>query len=160
MTRKHNSKSGAKEITMWSWAQLGGIHGRRVSQERSQNFLRGELKLWKQKLWKEKLLVIRIAKESTYFVDKQLTVLTSHHENWGSFQLNCHLLSLIFFRDDSKTRPPWSHVSSEFCFDLWFFSTVGKHISHVYVSFILQSLRNASNVSVRNWWYWRVWWDL
>jgi len=44
---------------------------------------------------KEKLLVIRIAKESTYFVDKQLTVINT--KTGGPFQLNCHLVSLIFF---------------------------------------------------------------
>ena len=26
-------------------------------------------------------------------------------------------------------------------------------------SSFLQSLRNASNFSAQNWWYWRVWWD-
>jgi len=77
--------------------------------------------------------------------------------NLGSFQLNCHLVSLIFFHDDRKTRPPWLHVSTEFCFDLWFFFYCRKS----YFSFpsFLQSLRNASNFSAQNWWYWRVWWD-
>ena len=39
-------------------------------------FLRGVLQLWKQKAF-EQLLVIRIAKESTYFMDKQFTALTT-----------------------------------------------------------------------------------
>ena len=59
-----------------------------------------------------------------------------HHENWGSFQLNCHIVSLILFPDDRKTRQTWLLISGEFCFDLLFFSTLGKHISHVHVSFI------------------------
>ena len=80
--------------------------------------------------------------------------------NLGSFQLNCHLVSLIFFHDDRKTQPPWLHVSDEFCFDLWFIFLLSESVclTSTFSSF-LQSLRNASNFSAQNWWYWRVWWD-
>ena len=61
--------------------------------------------------------------------------------NRGALQLNCHLVSLIFFHNDRKTQPPWLHVSAEFCFDLRFFSTVGKHISHVHVFFIFAKFK-------------------
>jgi len=64
------------------------------------------------------------------------TIDCTHHENWGSFQLNCHLVSLIFSADDRKTRQPWLHVSAKFCFDLWLFIYCRKHVSHVHVSFI------------------------
>ena len=39
-------------------------------------FLRGGLKLWKQKLWKGKIACDKNSQESAYIVDKQLTVLT------------------------------------------------------------------------------------
>jgi len=58
-------------------------------------------------------------------VDKQL-IDCSHHENWGSFQLNCHIVSLILFPDDRKTRQTWLLVSAEFSFDLRFFFNFRK----------------------------------
>ena len=87
---------------------------------------------------KEKLLVIRIARKAhILWINSSLY----SPRNLGSLQLNCHLVSLIFFHDDRKTQPPWLHVSAEFCFDLWFFSTVGKHISHVHVFFIFAKFK-------------------
>jgi len=105
------------------------------AQERSQDFSkRGGLKLWKQKPWKGKLACDKNSQGKHVICRK--TIDCTHHENWGSFQLTWHLLSLIFFPDDRKTRQTWLHVSAEFCFDLWSFCTVGKHISHVQFSFI------------------------
>ena len=47
-------------------------------QGRSQDFSKGGgLKLWKQKLWKGKIACDKNSQESTYIVDKQLTVLTT-----------------------------------------------------------------------------------
>ena len=87
---------------------------------------------------KEKLLVIRIARKAhILWINSWLY----SPRNLGSLQLNCHLVSLIFFHDDRKTQPPWLHVSAEFCFDLWFFSTGGKHISHVHVFFIFAKFK-------------------
>jgi len=40
-------------------------------------FLRGWLKLWKQKVCKGKIACDKNSQESTYIVDKQLTVLTT-----------------------------------------------------------------------------------
>ena len=125
-----------------SCAQQEWEHERQIRwacpQGRSQDFSKGGLKLWKQKLWKGKIACDKNSQESTYIVDKQLTVLTTKP---GVPILNCHLVSLIFFHDDRTTQPPWLHVSAEFCFDLWFFSTVGKHISHVHVFFIFAKFK-------------------
>ena len=84
-------------------------------------------------LKKEKLLVIRKSRKA-----RNLWI-----NNWlysprklGAFQLTCHLVSLIFFPDDHKTRQTWLHVSAEFVLIYDLFPTVGKHISHVQVSFI------------------------
>ena len=97
---------------------------------------------------KEKLLVIRIAKESTYCVDKQFD--STHHENWGSFQLNCHRVSLICFPDNRKTRQPWLHVLAEFCLDLWFFLLSESIFLMSTFPSLLQILRDASNFSAKN----------
>ena len=111
------------------------------SQGRSQDFLRGEGKGWNyesKSYEKENLLVIRIARKAhILWINSWLY----SPRNLGSLQLNCHLVSLIFFHDDRKTHPRWLRVSAEFCFDLWFFSTVGKHISHVHVFFIFAKFK-------------------
>jgi len=102
-------------------------------------FLRGEGWNYGSKSYeKEKLLVIRIARKAhILWINSWLY----SPRNLGSFQLNCHLVSLIFFHDDRKTQPTWLHVSTEFCCDLWFFSTVGKHISHVHVFFVFAKFK-------------------
>ena len=98
----------------------------RRGQGRSQDFSKGRWNYGSKSYEKEKLLVIRIARKAhILWINSWLY----SPRNLGSLQLNCHLVSLIFFHDDRKTQPPWLHVSAEFCFDLWFFSTVGKHIS-------------------------------
>ena len=101
-------------------------------------FLRGCWNYGSKSYEKEKLLVIRIARKAhILWINSWLY----SPRNLGSFQLNCDLVSLIFFHDDRKTQPPWLHVSAEFFFDLWFFSTVGKHISHVHVFFIFAKFK-------------------
>ena len=65
-------------------------------------FLRGGLKLWKQKPCKGKIACDYYSQEKHLICGK--TIDCTHHENWGSFQLTCHLVSLIFFPDDRKTR--------------------------------------------------------
>jgi len=77
-------------------------------------------------LEKEKFLVIRIAKESTYCNLWIQLIDCSQHQNWGSFQLNCHLVSLILLPDDRKTRQTRLLVSAKLCFDLRFFFTFRK----------------------------------
>ena len=103
-------------------------------------FLRGRGGGWNygsKSYEKKKLLGIRIARKAhILWINSWLY----SPRNLESFQLNCHLVSLIFFHDDRKTQPSWLHVSAEFCFDLWFFSTVGKHISHVHVFFIFANV--------------------
>ena len=96
-------------------------------------FLRGGPSYGSKSLEKEKLLVIRIVKESTWFVDKQLTVLTTKTGGpsnypailflWYSF-----LTTAKFEKLDYTSQP-----SFVFIYDL--FSTVGKHMSQVHVSF-------------------------
>ena len=143
---------------MYTLNQRSNIPLHAPLQGRSQDFSKGGGWNYGSKSYeKEKLLVIRIARKARIlWINSWLYSLG----NLGSFQLNCHLVSLIFFHDDRKTQPPWLHDSAEFCFDLWFFSMVGKHISHVHVFFIFaSSFRNASNFPAQNWWYWLVWWD-
>ena len=108
-------------------------------QGRSQDFSKGGGWNYGSKSYgKEKLLVIRIARKAhILWINSWLY----SPRNLGSFQLYCHLVSLIFFHDDRKAQPPWLHVSAEFRFDLWFFSTVGKHISHVHVFFIFAKFK-------------------
>ena len=96
-------------------------------------FLRGGAEIMEVKAMKRKIACDKNSQESTYIVDKQLTVLTTKP---GSFQLNCHLVSLIFSANESKTRQLWLHFSAKFCFDLWLFIYCRKHVSHVDVSFI------------------------
>ena len=108
----------------------GSITGR---QGRSQDLSKGGWNYGSKSYEKEKLLVIRIARKAHIL---WMNSWLYSPRNLGSLQLNCHLVSLIFFHGDRKTQPPWLHVSAEFCFDLWFFSTFGKHISHVHVFFI------------------------
>ena len=111
----------------------------RLSQGRSQDFSKGGGWNYGSKSYeKEKLLVVRIARKAhILWINSWLY----SPRNLGSFQLKCHLVSLIFLHDDRKTQPPWLHVSAEFCFDLWCFSTVGKHISHVHVFFIFAKFK-------------------
>ena len=92
--------------------------------------------------------MIRIVKESTYCVDKQFD--STHHKNWGSFQLNCHRVSLICFPDNRKTRQPWLHVLAEFCLDLWFFLLSESIFLMSTFPSLLQILRDASNFSAKN----------
>ena len=61
------------------------------------------------------------------------TIDCTHHENWGSFQLTCHLVSFLTIAKLDKLDY-MSQPSFVLIYDL--FSTVGKHISHVQVSFI------------------------
>jgi len=103
---------------------------------------------------KEKLLVIRIAKKAHIL---WMNSWRYSPRNLGSFHLNCHLVSLIFFHDDRKTQPPWLHVSFAMIYDFFLLSE-SIFLTSTFSSF-LQSLRNASNFSAQNWWYWRVWWD-
>ena len=114
------------------WLKCCNIQGR------SQDFSKGGSWNYGSKSYeKEKLLVIRTARKAhILWINSWLY----SPRNLGSFQLNCHLVSLRFFHDDRKTQPPWLHVSAEFCFDL-FFSTVGKHISHVHVIFIFAKFK-------------------
>jgi len=56
------------------------LHISNSIQGRSQDFSKGGLKLWKQKLGKGKIACDKNSQESTYIVDKQLTVLTTKPE--------------------------------------------------------------------------------
>ena len=119
-------------LTREHFKQLGTARGA------ARIFLRGGWNYGSKSYEKERLLVIRIARKAhILWINSWLY----SPRNLGSFQLNCHFVSLIFFHDDRKNQPPWLLVSAEFCFDLWFFSTVGKHISHVHVFFIFAKFK-------------------
>ena len=60
-----------KRPRLWPAALVTGTRGA------ARIFLRGGLKLWKQKLWKGKIACDKNSQESTYIVDKELTVLTT-----------------------------------------------------------------------------------
>ena len=63
-------------INQWSFVNFCNV--KPCAQGRGQDFSkRGGLKLWKQKLWKGKIACDKNSQESTYIVDKQLTVLTT-----------------------------------------------------------------------------------
>ena len=126
-------------------------------QGRSQDFCKGGgLKLWKQKLWKGKIACHKNSQESTYIVEKQLTVLTTKPEVLPTKLPSC-------FSDSFMTTVKLDHLDymsqPSFALIYDFFSTVGKHISHVHVSFIFAKFKKRIKLLCANWWYWRVWRD-
>ena len=98
-------------------------------------FLRGGWsKLWKQKPWKGKIACDKNSQGKHVICRK--TIDCTHHKNWGSFQLTAILFLWYSFLTIAKLDKLdyMSQPSFVLIYDL--FSTVGKHISRVQVSFI------------------------
>jgi len=70
-------------------------------------FLRGGLKLWKQKLWKGKIACDKNSQESTYIVDKQLTVLTRKPRVLPTKLPSCFSDILSWRPENSTTLITW-----------------------------------------------------
>ena len=119
-------------------------------------FLRGGLKLWKQRLWKGKIACHKNSQESTYIVDKQLTVLTTKPGVLPTKLPSC--FSYSFMTTVKRNHLDYMSQPSLALICDFFLLSESLILTSTFSS-LLQSLRNASNFSAQNWWYWRVWWD-